>query len=58
MLATLPEDADLVFLELDINQWPPEDRGVLENTERLFRTILDLPSKPALVYLSVFGLVL
>jgi hypothetical protein len=58
VLATLPEDADLIFLELDINQWPPEERGVLDNTERLFRTVLALEHKPAVIYLSVFGLVL
>lgn len=57
-MATLPQDADLIFLELDINQWPPEQPGVMENNERLFRSLLDLPSKPALIYLSVFGMVL
>jgi hypothetical protein len=57
-MATLPEDADLIFLELDINQWAPEGPGVLENTERLYRSLLALPNQPAVIYLSVFGLVL
>lgn len=58
VMATLPQDADIIFLELDINQWAPEDPGVLENTERLYRSLLALPKKPAVIYLSTFGLVL
>lgn len=57
-MATMPQDADLIFLELDINQWPPEEKGVLDNTERLYRSLLGMPNEPALIYLSVFGLVL
>lgn len=54
---TLPEDADLVLLELDINHHNPITES-LEATEALFRTILGLPQQPALIYISVFGLVL
>ena len=57
VLETLPDDADLVLLELDINHHDPAPES-LRTTEALFRTILDAPSKPALIYMSVFALVL
>ena len=56
-METLPEDADMIFLELDINQWEPT-HDVLRNTERLFRTLLSLPNQPAVIYLSTFATVL
>ncbi|CAD6578859.1 MAG: CAP64 protein product - [Cyphobasidiales sp. Tagirdzhanova-0007] len=53
---TLPEDADLVMLELDINHHEPSKES-LEATEALYRTILGLPKQPALIYISIFGLI-
>jgi len=53
---TLPDDADLVLMELDVNHHDPHPYS-LDATEALFRTILDLPNQPAVVYLSVFALV-
>lgn len=54
---TVPDDADLVLLELDINHHDPFPES-LEATEALFRTLLALPKQPALIYISVFGLIL
>lgn len=54
---TIPDDADLVLLELDINHHDPFKES-LEATEALYRTILSMPKEPALIYISVFGLIL
>lgn len=55
--ATLPDDPDLILVELDINHHDPSPDS-LDATEALFRTLLALPSQPAVVYLSVFALIL
>lgn len=54
-LETLPEDADLVLVELDINSNLPTPES-LDATEALYRTILDMDNKPAMIYLSIFAL--
>jgi hypothetical protein len=52
----IPTDVDLVLLELDINSYDPTNMS-LQATEALYRTILDLPQQPAVIYASVFALV-
>jgi len=53
---TLSDDPDLILMELDISHHDPFPES-LDATEALFRTLLALPSQPAVVYLSVFALV-
>ncbi|WVQ76532.1 hypothetical protein IAR50_006202 [Cryptococcus sp. DSM 104548] len=51
----LPEDLDVVFVELAIN-----DEALVKNIdsyELLVRSLLDLPNKPAILNLDVFALV-
>lgn len=43
-------------MELDINSYDPTTVS-LQATEALYRTILDLPQQPAIIYASVFALV-
>ena len=54
---TIPDDADLVLVELDINHHDTS-RESLDATEALLRTMLSLPNKPAVIYMSVFALFL
>jgi hypothetical protein len=51
---TIPDDADLVLLELDINSHDPFKES-LEATEALYRSILAMKNEPALIYISVFS---
>ena len=51
---TIPEDADLVLLELDINSHVPVKES-LQATEALYRSILAMRNEPALIYISVFS---
>ena len=55
MLEHIPEDVDLVLMELDINHHDPHEAS-LKATEALYRTILEMPQKPAIIYLSIFAL--
>ena len=52
LLEHIPQDVDLVFVELDINSNPRNDESI-DATEAVFRTILALPNEPAIIYLSV-----
>lgn len=54
---TIPDDADLVLVELDINHHDTS-RESLDATEALLRTMLSLPNQPAVIYMSVFALFL
>ena len=54
---TMPEDADLVLVELDINQLDTSPKS-LRATEGLLRSMLSLPNQPAVIYLSIFALML
>lgn len=54
---TIPEDADLVLIELDINHYDTS-RESLDATEAVLRTLLSLKKQPAVIYLSVFALFL
>lgn len=54
---TLPDDVDLILLEMDINHDDPTSES-LRSTEAMYRTILSLPNQPAVIYMSVFALVL
>ncbi|KAK9898571.1 hypothetical protein P389DRAFT_167095 [Cystobasidium minutum MCA 4210] len=53
---TLPDDVDLILLEMDINHDDPTPES-LRSTEAMYRTILSLPNQPAVIYMSVFALV-
>lgn len=55
LLEHLPDDMDLVFVEMDINSNPRSDESILA-TGAVFRTILSLPSEPAIIYTSVVAL--
>ncbi|CAD6578863.1 MAG: Delta(24)-sterol C-methyltransferase [Cyphobasidiales sp. Tagirdzhanova-0007] len=55
VLEHIPEDVDLVLMELDINHHDPHEAS-LKATEALYRTILEMPQKPAIIYLSIFAL--
>ena len=57
VLETVPEDADLILMELDINHHEPSQLS-FEGTEALYRTLLDMPNQPAIIYMSVFALIL
>ncbi|GFZ43067.1 hypothetical protein JCM24511_00785 [Saitozyma sp. JCM 24511] len=50
----IPEDVDLVVIELAVNDEPQV--YVQESYERLVRSLLDLPRKPAVLNLQVFQL--
>lgn len=52
----IPEDVDLVIMELDINHYDPFTES-LQATEALYRTILEMPQQPAIIYASIFALV-
>lgn len=54
---TLPDDVDLILLEMDINHDDPTPES-LRSTEAMYRTIMSLPNQPAVIYMSVFALVL
>ena len=43
-------------MELDINHYDPHEAS-LKATEALYRTILDMPQQPAIIYMSIFALV-
>ncbi|KAH8926890.1 hypothetical protein BT69DRAFT_1347671 [Atractiella rhizophila] len=51
----IPDDVDIVFVELDINseRTEEEERGF----DAIYRGVLGLPSEPAVVAISTFGLV-
>jgi hypothetical protein len=51
----IPQDADLVLVELDINANPLSEESIA-STEAVMRSALALPNQPAVVYLSIFAL--
>jgi hypothetical protein len=54
---TIPDDADMVLVELDINHHDTS-RESIEATEALLRSMLSMQKQPAVRYLSVFALFL
>lgn len=53
----MPDDADLILVELDVNHLDDSPDSTIA-TESLLRTLLSMPSQPAVIYLSVFALIL
>ncbi|KAI8575811.1 hypothetical protein K450DRAFT_260010 [Umbelopsis ramanniana AG] len=58
----IPDDLDIIFIEFSINDgsiYPTErgdgDPGITKNMELLVRNLMQMPNKPAIVFLSFFS---
>ncbi|KAG2175362.1 hypothetical protein INT44_007850 [Umbelopsis vinacea] len=58
----IPDDLDIIFIEFSINDgsiYPTErgdgDPGITKNMELLVRNVMQMPNKPAIIFLSFFS---
>jgi hypothetical protein len=51
------DNVDLLFVEMDVNSLPLTEHDSITGTEAVYRTLRDLPSRPAIISVSALGLV-